>query len=175
MMLDIATTAVARGKLYLARQRGEPIPFDWAIDEHGNKTNDPVAGIAGTILPMAGHKGYAIATMIDVLSGVLSGSRFADGVTGPYMREGRSGAGHLAIALNISAFRPLEEFCHDMEQLIAKIKNTPRTPEAEEIFYPGELEARNEQHHLKIGVSIPQDTIAELNASAQELGIDGLT
>lgn len=175
MILDIANTAVARGKLYLARQRGEPIPLGWAIDEQGNNTNDPIAGIAGNILPMAGHKGYAIATMIDVLSGVLSASRFADGVTGPYMSEGSSGAGHLAIALDVSAFRPLEEFNHDMEQLISKIKNTPRTPEAEEIFYPGELEERAEQCHLKIGVSIPQDTVAELNASAQELGIEGLT
>ncbi|MBT8333427.1 MAG: Ldh family oxidoreductase, partial [Deltaproteobacteria bacterium] len=57
MILDIATTAVARGKLYMAKQRGDSIPFGWAIDEKGNQTNDPIAGITGTILPMAGHKG----------------------------------------------------------------------------------------------------------------------
>lgn len=68
MMLDIANTAVARGKLYLAKQSGEAIPDGWAIDATGAATTDPAVGIAGTILPMAGHKGYAISTLMDVLS-----------------------------------------------------------------------------------------------------------
>ena len=175
MMLDIANTAVARGKLYLARQKDEPIPENWAIDEDGRPTTDAVAGIAGNILPLAEHKGYAIATLMDVLSGILSGSQFADGVVGPYVPEGRSGVGHLAIALNIRSFRPLKEFCRDMECLIKNIKNTPRAPGIEEIYYPGELEARAERCNQKTGISIPDSTLAELDTAAEKLGISTLS
>lgn len=175
MILDIANTAVARGKLYAARQRGETIPDGWAIDQDGQPTTDPVAGIAGNILPFAGHKGYAIATMMDVLSGVLSGSHFGADVVGPYTPEGRSGVGHLAIALDIERFRPLVEFCSDMERLVDSIKTTPHGPGTDEIYYPGELEARAEKQHRRVGIEVPQDTIDELNAGAADLGIAGLT
>lgn len=174
MMLDIANTAVARGKLYLARQKGEAIPLGWAIDEHGVPTTDPVAGIAGNILPMGGHKGYAVATLMDVLSGVLSGSRFGDAVVGPYMQEGTSGVGHLAMALNIAAFRPLQAFNEDMERMIAKLKDTPRAPGTEAIAYPGEPEALAEQRQRQTGIALPEDTVAELDAAARALGLEGL-
>jgi LDH2 family malate/lactate/ureidoglycolate dehydrogenase len=175
MVLDISNTAVARGKLYLAKQRGDPIPVDWAINEEGRSTTNPAEGILGNILPMAGHKGYAIATLMDVLSGVLSGSEFADGVTGPYMTEGRSGAGHLAIALHISSFRPLSEFTADMEAMIGKIKRVGLRPETDEVFYPGELEARAEKRQREIGVDIPLDTVNELDSAAKALGVMSLT
>ncbi len=174
MMLDIANTAVARGKLYLARQRGEEIPEGWATDQDGRPTTDPIAGIAGNILPFAEHKGYAIALMMDVLSGVLSGSHFGADVVGPYVPEGRSGVGHLAIALNIGSFRPLSDFCGDMERMVACIKNAPSAPGANEIFYPGELEARADEHHRLVGIALPQDTIDELNTKAKALGIPEL-
>ena len=175
MMLDIANTAVARGKLYVAGKKGEAIPEGWAIDAEGRPTTDPAMGIAGNILPMAGHKGYAVAAMMDVLSGILSGSRFADGVIGPYMAEGRSGVGHFAMVLNIEAFRPLEDFIADTESLIERIKRTPLAAEAEEVFYPGEPEARAEEHHRAVGIEIPGETLAELDAGARALGITPLT
>ncbi len=79
MVLDIANTGVARGKIYLAKQKGVPIPEGWAIDAEGAPTTDAAAAIDGIILPMAGHKGYAIAAMMDMLSGVLTGSAFGTG------------------------------------------------------------------------------------------------
>lgn len=175
MILDIANTAVARGKLYLAKQYGEEIPEGWAIDQDGLPTTDPAAGIAGNILPFAEHKGYAIAVMMDVLSGILSGSHFGGDVVGPYKPEGRSGVGHLAIALNIEAFRPLPDFCQDMERLVERIKDTPRAAGTNEIYYPGELEARADDHHRVVGIGLPPDTIAELNSGARGLGIAELT
>ncbi|MGI9401262.1 MAG: Ldh family oxidoreductase [Rhizobiaceae bacterium] len=171
MMLDIANTAVARGKLYLARQRGESIPDNWAIDENGQATTDPAAGIAGTILPMAGHKGYAISTIMDVLSGVLSGSRFGSSVVGPYVANGTSGVGHLVLAIDIKACRPLVEFEADMECLIRELKQTPRGPDIEEIFYPGELEARSEKRLRKEGITLPADTANQLRTEAEKLGV----
>lgn len=175
MVLDIANTAVARGKLYLAKQRGEAIPINWAITKEGCPTTNPAEGILGNILPMAGHKGYAIAMMMDVLSGILSNSGFADGIIGPYMTEGRSGVGHLAIALNISSFRPLQDFNADMECLIEKIKSVSLSPQTEAVFYPGELEAREEQRQRRTGIEIPVDAVRELDAAAKGFSLMPLT
>ena len=171
MMLDVANTAVARGKLYLAQKRGERIPVNWAIDADGNPTDDPAAGIAGTLLPMAGHKGYAIAAMMDVLSGVLSGSLFGDAIGGPYQAQHRSGAGHLAIAIDIARCRPVADFTADMERLIAEWKATPTAPGVAEIFYPGELEARAEVAHRRDGISLPAETVSERNEKAEATSI----
>jgi LDH2 family malate/lactate/ureidoglycolate dehydrogenase len=99
MIMDVANSGVARGKIFLAQQRHEAIPATWAIDAAGNPTTDPRAALEGFILPMAGHKGYAIGMMVDVLSGVLSGSAFLDDVHGPYDPINRSGAGHFFVAL----------------------------------------------------------------------------
>jgi len=172
MMLDIANTAVARGKLYLARQRGEPIPDTWAIDADGTATTDPAAGIAGTILPMAGHKGYAISMLMDVLSGVLTGSRFGASVVGPYVPEGASGVGHLVIAIDIEAARGLDAFEADMESLIAELKATPRRTDVPEIHYPGEIEALNDERFRRSGIEIPDDTADELRKRSTELGLE---
>lgn len=170
MMLDIALTAVARGKLYLARQKGEAIPLGWAMDTDGADTTDPVAGIAGTILPMAGHKGYGLTAMMDVLSGVLSGSAFADGVTGPYMPEGRSGVGHFAMAIDITKLRPLSAFEADMEALIAKLHAAP-TRDGQRVLYPGQPEAESAQRLGAEGIPIPDATAKELREKALALGI----
>jgi LDH2 family malate/lactate/ureidoglycolate dehydrogenase len=171
MVLDIANTAVARGKVYLARQRGERIPDGWALDAEGRPTTDPRAAIEGIILPMAGHKGYGIAVMMDVLSGVLTGSGFAAEVHGPYQAERRSRCGHLAMALNIEAFQPLAEFNARMERYIAELKSVLLAPGAEEIFYPGEIEARNDARHRAEGLELPEATLADLRAVARETGI----
>ena len=172
MILDIANTAVARGKLYLARQRHEAIPDTWAIDADGNATVDPAAGIAGTILPMAGHKGYAISTIMDMLSGVLSGSQFGSSVIGPYMPDGMSGVGHFVMAIRIDACRSLVEFEADMERMIDQLKATKPQPKVEQIYYPGELEALSDTKLRKDGISLPDDTADELRREAAKLGIE---
>lgn len=175
MVLDIANTAVARGKLYLARQRGEPIPPDWAIDAEGRQTTDPAAGIAGNILPFAGHKGYAISVMMDVLSGVLSGGGFGEAIIGPYSPEGRSRVGHLAIALDIARFRPLAEFEADIGRMIARLKSAPRAGGVAEIFYPGEPEAIAERRQRETGIDLPPDTVAGLDRDAGAMGLPRLS
>ena len=171
LILDIANTMVARGKIYTARQEGREIPNSWAIDQDGNPTTDPAAALAGLILPIGGHKGYAITFMMDVLSGVLSGAEFASGVSGPYQAERRSGCGHLVIVLNIEAFTGLAEFNERVERLIGEVKAAPLAPGYDEIFYPGELEARAEAANLRDGISLPDATVADLTALAKELGI----
>jgi LDH2 family malate/lactate/ureidoglycolate dehydrogenase len=174
MVMDIANTAVARGKVYLARQRGEPIPAGWAIDADGAPTTDPAAAIAGVILPMAGHKGYAIALMMDVLSGVLTGSAFGAAVQGPYQAERPSGCGHLFIALDVAAFGDPDGFAGRMERLVAEVRSVPLAPGFDQVLYPGELEARAAREHLHKGLSLPRRTLDDLRRLAAATGVPAL-
>jgi LDH2 family malate/lactate/ureidoglycolate dehydrogenase len=160
-MLDIANTAVARGKLYHAKKTGQAIPEGWALDEHGNMTTDP----------MAGHKGYGISMAMDVLSGVLSAGQFGSSITGPYKKEGKSGAGHLIIVIDITKIRPIEEFCEDMESLITSLKASKLAPGSSEIYYPGEKEAKNHEIASDIGILISKSVQHELAYGAKLLGI----
>jgi LDH2 family malate/lactate/ureidoglycolate dehydrogenase len=172
MMLDIANARVARGKVYLAKREGMPIPQGWALNVAGEPTTDPLEAINGVFLPMAEHKGYAIAVMMDVLSGVLTGSAFSDGVKGPYVADSRSGAGHMMIALDISKFMPLDEFNARMERLIADLKAVPLAKGFDAIYYPGEIEAQNDARNRREGLHLPEETVAELQRIAEESHLD---
>jgi LDH2 family malate/lactate/ureidoglycolate dehydrogenase len=174
MIMDVANSGVARGKIFLAQQRRETIPEGWAIDAHGYPTTDPRAALEGFILPMAGHKGYAIGVIVDMLSGVLSGSAFLDDVHGPYDPVNRSGAGHLFIALDVAAFQPRAQFDTRMEEYIERLKAVPVAPGFEAVYYPGEIEAGNDRKHREQGILLPADTIADVNRVAQEAGVPGL-
>jgi LDH2 family malate/lactate/ureidoglycolate dehydrogenase len=170
MMLDIANTVVARGKIFVARQKGALIPDHWALDAEGRRTTDPVAALAGVILPMAEHKGYAIALMMDVLAGVLSGSGILAEVSSPFKTDKPSRCGHFFLALDIAAFGPRETFEARMEQMIAGVKAVPLAPGFDEILYPGELEARNEARRAREGLELPHQTVADLRVEAERLG-----
>lgn len=170
--MDMANTGVARGKIYLARQKRQPIPPGWAIDADGAPTTDPQAAIDGIILPMAEHKGYAIAMMVDVLSGVLTGSGFLSQVHSPYKTAETSHCGHLMVALNIEAFQPLAEFNTRMERYIEELKSVPLAQGFDEVFYPGEMEARNDAKNRRDGLALPEDTLADLARIARETGLE---
>jgi LDH2 family malate/lactate/ureidoglycolate dehydrogenase len=163
---------VARGKIYLARQKRQPIPLGWALTVDGAPTTDPQAAIDGIILPMAEHKGYAIAMMVDVLSGVLTGSGFLTQVHSPYKTAEKSMCGHLFIAMNIEVFQPLAQFNARMEAYVAELKATPRAQGFDEIFYPGEMEARNDLRNRREGLQLPQDTLDDLRRIGGETGLE---
>jgi LDH2 family malate/lactate/ureidoglycolate dehydrogenase len=171
-VVDMAATGVARGKIYLARNKGLPIPLGWAINAAGEPTTDPQEAIDGIILPMAEHKGYAIAAMVDVLSGVLTGSGFLSAVHSPYKTAEKSNCGHLMIALDIGAFQPLAEFNARMERFADEIKAVPTAKGFDEVFYPGEIEARNDARNRQEGLELPEDTLADLRRVAKETGLE---
>jgi LDH2 family malate/lactate/ureidoglycolate dehydrogenase len=171
VVLDIANTGVARGKIYAAAQRGESIPDTWALDENGVPTTDPSAAIHGLLAPMGAHKGYGISFMMDVLSGVLTGSGYATDVAGPYVPDRRSRCGHLVLALRVDALMPAVEFQSRIDDLIARTKAVPRASGVAEIFYPGEIEAAAEATSRPKGVSLPARTVAELRTLGVSCGI----
>ncbi len=172
LVMDMANTGVARGKIYLAHQKREPIPLGWAINAAGAPTTDPLEAIEGIILPMAEHKGYAIAVIVDVLSGVLTGSGFLSAVHSPYKTAEKSNCGHLMIAMNIEAFQPLAQFNARMEQYIAELKSVPLAQGCDEVFYPGEMEARNDIANRAEGLLLPDDTLADLARIARDTKLE---
>lgn len=172
LVMDMANTGVARGKIYLARNRRLPIPLGWAINAAGAPTTDPQEAIDGIILPMAEHKGYAIAVIVDMLSGVLTGGGFLSPVHSPYKTTEKSNCGHLLIALDIGVFQPLPEFHARMEEYIAEIKSVPRAQGFDEVFYPGEIEAHNDRKHRAQGLQLAADTLDDLRRIARETGLE---
>jgi LDH2 family malate/lactate/ureidoglycolate dehydrogenase len=170
--VDIANTAVARGKIYLAKNRGEAIPDTWALTADGAPTTDPAEGVLGAILPMAGHKGYAISFLMDVLSGALTGSAVGTGVHGPYEAGERSGAGHLFLALDPAAFGDPAGYEARVLQLIDEVKSVPLAQGFDEVFYPGEVEDRAEVANLAAGgVVLAEQSLTDLRTLAGETGV----
>lgn len=157
-VMDIANTAVARGKIYLAAERDETIPATWAANDQGVPTTNAKEAIHGLILPMAGHKGYVISFMMDVLAGVLTGSRFGSEVAGPYEADRKSGCGHMLLTIDIASMMTLPEFEQRMEALVAEVKAVPTADGVDEIFFPGELEDIHTERHRRTGISMADNT-----------------
>jgi len=171
--VDIANTAVARGKVYLAMNRGEPIPETWALTREGAPTTDPAEGVLGVILPMAGHKGYAITFLMDVLSGALTGSGVGTEVHGPYEPEARSRAGHLFLAIDPSALGDPADYEARVQRLIDEVKDVPLAQGFDEVFYPGEVEDRAEASNVAAGgVTLAADSLADLRRLGADTGVD---
>ena len=171
-VVDMAATGVARGKIYLARNKHLPIPLGWAINQAGEPTTDPQEAIDGIILPMAEHKGYAIAAMVDLLSGVLTGSGFLSAVHSPYQTAEQSHCGHLLLAMDIAKFQPLKQFTARMEAFVDEIKAVPLAKGFDEVFYPGEIEENNDAKFRREGLALPEETIADLQRIAKNTGLE---
>jgi LDH2 family malate/lactate/ureidoglycolate dehydrogenase len=170
--VDIANTAVARGKIYLAKNRGEPIPETWALNADGAPTTDPAEGVLGVVLPMAGHKGYAIAFLMDVLSGALTGSAVGTGVHGPYEADRPSGAGHLFLVLDPEAFGDRTGYEARVRQLIDEVKAVPLAQGYDEVFYPGEVEDRAEAATIAAGgIVLAEQSLSDLHDLAAATGV----
>lgn len=172
VVLDISNTSVARGKLYSALQKGQQVPLGWAIDSAGKPTADPQAALDGIMLPVGEHKGYGISFMMDVLSGVLTGSAYAKGVVGPYVADQRSGSGHLIIALHVDSMLGDEPFASRIDDLIETTKGVALAEGFTEVFYPGEIEARAEAVNRETGIPLPQKTVDDLRALAASCGVE---
>jgi LDH2 family malate/lactate/ureidoglycolate dehydrogenase len=169
LFLDMATSAVAAGKLTVAAARGRAIPEGWLLDSEGNPTTNPSAlGEGGVMLPLGGpegHKGYGLSVMVEILSGILTGLGFA------HDPSGRHNDGCFMAAFNVEAFRSLDEFRKDVTDLAAYLKSSRPAAGFTEIYYPGELEHLRTQRLLKDGVTLEDSTWERLTALANEFGV----
>jgi len=171
--IDLSTSLVARGNIIAAHKRGEPIPGNWALDEDGNPTTDAAAALAGTVLSMAGHKGYALALMVELFSGVLSGAAVGTEVGSMYKQMDRpQNVGHFFCALDIEAFMDVATFKARIDKTIDQIKALPRRPGVEEIMIPGERGYRRSIYSQANGIVIDDQTIVELKSLCHELNVE---
>ncbi|TCO35854.1 LDH2 family malate/lactate/ureidoglycolate dehydrogenase [Kribbella steppae] len=172
VVMDLANTAVARGKVYLAAERGTEIPVGWAADADGNPTTDPRRAIEGLILPMAGPKGYVMAFMFDVLAGVLTGSAFGADVAGPYQPDAPSGVGHLLLTIDIAAMDDPASYAERVEALVDATRSAETAAWADRILVPGELEDRNLAEHIVTGITLTATTWTSLVTLGAETQVD---
>lgn len=163
VIIDMSTTHVAWGKVLVARQDGKPIPPDWGVDQDGKPSTDAsqVVGLA----PTGGHKGYALAVMIEILCAQLAGVPFGRHVTKMYgeLNKPRN-LGHFLLALDIARFTDPKQFAGQIALLQREIHD-------EGALAPGDPERRNAERRRGEGIDIPAVTVAELNALAGELGV----
>lgn len=137
--LDLANTIVAKGKLRIAQQNGESIPLGLALDHMGKPTTDPTEALKGVVLPIGGYKGYGIALMLEILSGVLTGADFSENMV-DHDADSKRNVGHLFISINLSHFMELEEFYSRIAVLTDLMKQAPKVDDSQDIFLPGEKE-----------------------------------
>lgn len=166
-ILDMAPSVAARGKIYKAKRRGEKIPMDWALDSEGRPTDDPEAALGGVMLPMGGPKGSALSIMMDVFSGVLSGSAFAGHVTGPYNASKPADVGHFLVAIKPDLFMSLDEFRDRMKYLYERVVGAEKAAGVERIYFPGEIEQLTQAEREASGIPLVQAEIDALNAEAE--------
>lgn len=165
-VLDFATSAVAEGKVRVARNGGKEIPTGWVLDKDGNPTTNPADLYEGGMLvPAAGHKGYSLSLLVDLLGGMLTG-----GGSAPQSGTMQSN-GVLFIVLDVAAFRSPEEFQAEAAELAERIKSTPPAPGFSAVLLPGEPEQQTAAQRRANGVPLDDGTWAQLVAEAERFGV----
>lgn len=171
IMLDMATSIVAGGKVFAAAALGKPIPDGWIADMEGHSSRDATLfSHAACMVPLAGYKGFCLAFMIEVLAAVLTGSAISKQVLSWTFSEPNVPTGHGAafMAINIESFLPIADFKARMDHLIREIHNNPPLND-EPRYAPGEIEFRRRQQALAEGIDLPDDVTASLRALADDL------
>lgn len=183
IVLDMALTMVARGRVRLAQMRGEAIPPGWGLDAAGSSTTDPAAALDGSLLPIGGYKGYGLAVMVDLLAGALAGAALSPelenmGFTagdGDQVVQGPEppgvGTGHFFLALDIRQFVPLDEFKRRAAGYATMLRAAKLAEGTAAVYLPGELEAHAEQDQLERGIAYEATVIEALTALADAEGI----
>lgn len=173
VLLDMATSVTARGKLVKAMKEKKTIPEGWAIDSRGKPTTDPKKGLEGALCPFGGVKGYGLALVLELLAGVLVGAAVGKDVTGTLEPvEGFCTKGDFMIAIDPAAFGSVDRFRSGVESFIAELKASRKAPGFDEILVPGEPEFRTREKRLREGIPISDEVWAELEQIATESGFE---
>jgi LDH2 family malate/lactate/ureidoglycolate dehydrogenase len=175
VVLDMATTVAAYGKVKTAAQRGEAMPEGWMIDHAGKPLTDPKRSGEGLLMPIGGYKGYGLALMFGLLAGTLNGAAVG-GETVDFNADDTTptNTGHAIVALAISRFGKVAEFKRRVDKLARELRGSRRMPGVERIWLPGEQSRAKFAERSKLGVPVPESLRASLAKLAGELGIAAL-
>lgn len=175
IVLDMATTVAAYGKVKTKAQRGEMMPEGWMIDRAGNPLTDPKRANEGFLLPIGGYKGYGLALIIGLLCGTLNGAAMGKDVI-DFNADDTSvtNTGHAIVAINIEAFMPLAQLRQQVDVLVKDLRASRRMPGVEHIRMPGEGSHQARIENQTGGVPVPSALRAALDTLAHELRIPPL-
>lgn len=182
---DFATTTAANGKLEILQRKNQEAPLGWIQDEDGNPTNDSSAlSSRGSLLPLGSdrehgsHKGYALGSIVDIFSAVLSGANFGPWVPPfpsyvpmPVNQPGK-GLGHFLGAMRIDAFRKADDFKQDMDLWIKRFRDAKPIDELNKVLIPGDPEREFEQIRMKDGIPLMQSVVEDLNELAHNFNLN---
>jgi hydroxycarboxylate dehydrogenase B len=170
LILDIATSTIAEGKIQVARNRGEKLKSGVVVDGSGRPTTDPAAFYAqppGAILPFGAHKGSGLSFFCEILAGSLTGGRSSHPANPTAARLVNN---MLSLAFDPAAF-PDNSFDEDVMRLAAWTKASPPVEPGGEVLLPGELEERTAEERRRAGIPLDVETVRQLAATAASLGI----
>ena len=168
VVLDIALTTAGKGMMRCFVREGRKMPTDWALTPDGYETDDPAKAMQGPLLGIGGHKGYGLAMMTDVLTGVIAGGAFG---LSPYSDPTNQDVAHTFMALDIGWFMPVETFKARMDQFVDESKASKLRPGFEQIYVPGEIEYNREQDCRINGVEVDDQLAGQLRDLASDLGV----
>lgn len=172
VVLDMATTVAAFGKVKSARQRGERMPEGWMIDGEGRSITDPERANEGVLLPVGGYKGYGLALVFGFLAGTLNGAAHGrDVVDFNADLASATNTGHAIMALDIKAFGPVDLFKKRTDALIRDIRNSKKAPGIERIWFPGEQSNAVLRERTTMGIPLHPELVKTLHSLALDLGV----
>ena len=172
IILDMAPSVVAMGKIILAAKLGKKIPEGWVLDSNGKPTTDPVVGQYGTLIPIGGPKGSGMAVMMEIFCAFLAGA-----ASGPYINnfwkdfENPQNVGQIFMALDISKFTDKDTFFDRIDNFVKETKALPKSPGVKEIYLPGELEFDRRESRKKDGLEIADSIYQELVSLSEKYGV----
>jgi len=175
LFLDMATSVAAGGKLWLARDKGIPIPEGWALNSNGNPTTDP--NLAAILMPIGGPKGSGLALMFECLSSIMAGNPLLEPVLIDKPEKRRHNQNSIVAAIDIGAFTDVENYKNHVDTIIDCLKALPKAEGVDEIFVPGELEDKCYDERIQRGIPLPDGTIRNLRKVAKRFKVglpDGL-
>jgi LDH2 family malate/lactate/ureidoglycolate dehydrogenase len=175
VVLDMATTVTAYGKVKAKAKRGEQLPVGWMIDRQGQPLLDPNRAGEGFLLPIGGHKGYGLALIVGLLAGTLGGAAMGrDVIDFNADHVSVTNTGQAILVIDLAAFGDPGQFKDRVDQLVRDIRGSERLPGVERIWLPGEQSHQKRQRYAELGIPISAALLDELDTLARELGIDPL-
>lgn len=172
IVLDMATSEAAHGRVRAAAVRGERIPPTWALGPDGRPTTDPQEALRGALVPFGGAKGSGLALVVDVLAGLVTGGRSGPEIVPLYEELHRpQGVGHLMLALWPEAFCGLRTLRDRVDRLVREIRALPPAEGFDRVWLPGELEYRRQLEYAQAGIPLPEEAVAVLQQLAEKEGL----
>jgi LDH2 family malate/lactate/ureidoglycolate dehydrogenase len=175
IVLDMATTVAAYGKVKAKAARGEMMPEGWMIDRNGQPLTDPKRADEGFLLPIGGYKGYGLALVVGLIAGTLNNAAMGKDLI-DFNRDaaGATNTGQAIVAIDPSAFGDIAQFKREVDRLIRDLRSSERMPGVERIWMPGEQSHEKRVRQAKEGITLAPQLVKTLDALATELGIEPL-